>query len=65
MNDLSKTFDLIKTSNNNASGIVLRVDNGPDFAPNSLLNLFYYGRLWREKKLDVMLIGSYAPYNSK
>ena len=35
-------------------------DNGPDFNPKSLLNIIFYYRLFRDKKLDFLSVLTYA-----
>ena len=46
-------------------GVALITDNGPDFSPNSLLNLIEYGRFFKKNKLDTFLVGCYPPYHSR
>ena len=48
-----------------AGNIMLTVDGGPDYSVGSWLNLYYYGLLWQESKLDQLFVVSYAPYHSK
>ena len=38
---------------NGKNGIILVVDGGPDFNPNSLFVLFGLVRLWRDTNLDL------------
>ena len=39
-------------------------DNGPDWNLQSLVVLFYLGRLWQELNLDFLVICMYAPSQS-
>ena len=48
-----------------AGNIMLIVDGGPDYSVGSWLNLYYYGLLWQESKLDQLFVVSHAPYHSK
>ena len=47
------------------STLGLICDNGPDFNPASWLVFFHMGSLWRDLKLDQLIICSYAPNSSK
>jgi hypothetical protein len=42
----------------------LVVDNGPDFAPSSLQIFYHFGKLWIRLKIDVLILVSYAAYQS-
>ena len=43
-----------------AGNIMLTVDGGPDYSVGSWLNLYYYGLLWQESKLDQLFVVSYT-----
>ena len=45
--------------------LVLVVDNGPDWHKNSAKTFLAMGRLWKDLKLDYLLLVSYAPGDSK
>ena len=38
----------------------IKVDNGPDWNLHSLVNAFYLHRLWKDAKLDILCVLSYA-----
>ncbi len=38
----------------------MKVDNGPDWSLSSLSNLLYFMRMWRDSKLDILLLMSNA-----
>lgn len=40
-------------------------DGGPDWNSQSVVNLINYGRLWRDLKLDGLIISAYAPGHSR
>ena len=40
--------------------VLITVDNGPDQNIKSVKTQLYYGRLWRDLKLDVLVVNSYA-----
>jgi hypothetical protein len=62
-NELSYIY---KTQLNPIPAILgLIVDNGPDYSPSSWLVMISFGRLWRDLNLDILIIMSHAPYNSK
>ncbi|XP_041466293.1 uncharacterized protein LOC121416841 [Lytechinus variegatus] len=46
------------------SVLFLVVDGGPDFNVNHWINLFYYGRFFRDTNLDALLVTSYCPGDS-
>ncbi len=43
------------------SGLVLFCDNGPDYNLSSITTLHYWGKVFRENDLDVLLATAYAP----
>ena len=44
--------------------VILVVDGGQDFNPQSFFVLFALGRLWRDTNLDVPITECYAPGSS-
>ena len=44
--------------------ISLLVDGGPDFSPKHVVNLLTYGRLWKDRCLDALIITCHAPGQS-
>jgi hypothetical protein len=63
-NDL---YSLISSypDNQRPSSLGLICDNGPDFNPASWLVFYHMGSLWKDLKLDQLIICSYAPNCSK
>ena len=39
-------------------------DNGPDYSMKSMMNVLYFGRLWRDLDLDLFVQTSFAPGHS-
>ena len=58
-------FNLITNSDKKTNILALISDNGVDFAPNNYLVFFSLGRLWKDLKLDQLILSSFAPYQSK
>ena len=44
--------------------LVLLADGGPDFNVNRVVNEMYYGHLFKQCKLDALLVTSYCPGHS-
>lgn len=52
---------MIETAVLNGKSVVISiVDGGPDWSTASLLNAFFYMRLWRDCDLDLLIITSFA-----
>lgn len=45
--------------------LIILADNGPDWSTEVQANLLNYGRLWRDLKLDRLVIIHYSPGCSK
>lgn len=45
--------------------LILLTDGGPDWNGKSLLNIFNYGKLWVDLRLDALILLRYAPRHSK
>ena len=41
--------------------VLLTVDGGPDWSTATPANLLFYGRIWRDAKLDLLIVTTYCP----
>ncbi len=41
--------------------LVVYVDNGPDWSPRSPTHILYFGRLWEDENVDMLVVATYAP----
>lgn len=46
------------------AALLLRTDRGPDWNLTYLINLVFICRLWFDKKMDLLIMVAFAPYNS-
>lgn len=44
---------------------IFLTDGGPDWSGKSLLNIYNFGKLWMDLKLDALILIRYAPRHSK
>ena len=64
MNDIINELDVEQQVQDGHSLLVLLADGGPDFNVNHVVNEMYYGRLFKQCKLDALLVTSYCPWHS-
>lgn len=64
LSDLTRHLDIPARVEEGRRLLVLLVDGGPDFNPNHGTNGFFYGRFFRDTKLDSLIVTSYCPGDS-
>ena len=64
MNDLINVLNVGGQVRQGRSLLVLIADGGPDFNVNHVVNEMYYGRLFKQCKLDALVATSYCPGHS-
>ncbi|XP_038075706.1 uncharacterized protein LOC119743388 [Patiria miniata] len=64
MNDMIKHLKVAEEVAKGHSLLVLIADGGPDFNVNHAVNEIYYGRLFKQCKLDALIATSYCPGHS-
>ena len=58
-NDL---FNVFKENRSQEKGVVVLIsDNEPDWTVNSLTNIYFLYRLWKDCNLDALILNSYCP----
>ena len=55
---------MLEAIKNEKYAVAIISDNGLDYNMKNLMNVFYFGRLWRDLNLDLFVQTSFAPGHS-